>query len=291
MAVNAILLFGQDIEDFSTIDRAFHTCFRAMVGDWDWVAMVAVGRVYAGVWFWIFQLVMVIILLNMLLAVLMDSYGTVKQDAGNAQPLSNQVSEMIRRRRQFKRKERVRLNDIWDAHWEQFQDDEALKQSEMLITVEDVLKQVPGIKKTQVLRTMKNAILWDKKQKPDEFKLENAKAKLEKVDELLRVVHYDATEIRDKINAYDSMPVDSPTYDAAPVEPNVIVETTSMGLGRLCTEMADVLSQEMQRLEKQQECLEQRQGEMVFIIKDMHHTMKQLHKESSELSEALSKQA
>ncbi len=63
--------------------------------------MQEVGRRLAGVWFWIFMLVMVVILLNMLLAILMDTYTEAKQNAGNAQTLQKQISEMIRRRRMF----------------------------------------------------------------------------------------------------------------------------------------------------------------------------------------------
>ena len=45
----------------------------------------------------------------------MDAYSNVKGQAENADSLFMQMYNMHRRWAQFKRGERVRLNDIWDA--------------------------------------------------------------------------------------------------------------------------------------------------------------------------------
>merc|ERR1719281_1502879 len=81
MMVNSVLFFGQDIMEFSTFFRASHTCFLAMLGDWDWEAMQEIGYLKAQVWFWLFMLVMVLVLLNMLLAIIMEAYTTEKTKA------------------------------------------------------------------------------------------------------------------------------------------------------------------------------------------------------------------
>merc|ERR1719183_258146 len=47
MAINSVLLFGQDVEEFATIDRAIMTCFRAMFGEWDLGKMQEIGIFYA----------------------------------------------------------------------------------------------------------------------------------------------------------------------------------------------------------------------------------------------------
>ena len=88
VAVNRVPLFEQDRVDLPTFNRSFHTCFRAMFGDWNQDAMQEVGRILTGGWFWTFMSVMVVILLNMLLAILMDAHTEVKQNAGNASPCS-----------------------------------------------------------------------------------------------------------------------------------------------------------------------------------------------------------
>eukprot|EP00438_Fugacium_kawagutii_P003729 Skav234633 [mRNA] locus=scaffold1609:47334:56546:+ [translate_table: standard] len=66
-------------------------------------------------WFFAFMLVMVMVLLNMLVAILMEAYGVVKEDAKNADSLFQQTKNILRRAQQLKRKERVKLTDIWDA--------------------------------------------------------------------------------------------------------------------------------------------------------------------------------
>ncbi len=93
--VSGVILFGQDLEGFATVDRAIHTCFRAMMGDFDWNDMETVGRSAAMLWFWLFLLVVNVIVLNIVLAILMDSYAGVKGriDAG-AISVPDQVGEM-----------------------------------------------------------------------------------------------------------------------------------------------------------------------------------------------------
>merc|ERR1712228_1102037 len=63
MAVNGVLLFGQNTEDFADIFRGLFTCFRVMFGDWDWVAMKEIGLSQAMLWFWLFNLMIAVILL------------------------------------------------------------------------------------------------------------------------------------------------------------------------------------------------------------------------------------
>merc|ERR1719199_2277029 len=75
MMVNSVLFFGQDVQEFGSVARAIHSCFRAMFGDWDWDAMKEIGFVKAQTWFLGFQFIMVLILLNMLLAIVMDAYA------------------------------------------------------------------------------------------------------------------------------------------------------------------------------------------------------------------------
>merc|ERR1712124_83014 len=86
-----------------------------MFGDWDYKAMEQVSRVSAAVWFWIFMLIIVMVMFNVLLAIVIESYTTVKKTAQNAPSLAQTISEMRRRRKQYVQKKRVRLNDIWDA--------------------------------------------------------------------------------------------------------------------------------------------------------------------------------
>jgi len=49
-----------------------------MLGDFDWDRLRTVGRLPAAVWFWFFTFLMVQIMLNMLLAIIMETYMEVK---------------------------------------------------------------------------------------------------------------------------------------------------------------------------------------------------------------------
>merc|ERR1740117_2288160 len=93
MMVNSVLFFGQDVQEFASVPRAIHSCFRAMFGDWDWDKMKEIGFVKAQIWFWLFMMIMVLILLNMLLAIVMDAYTEVKGKATNAATLLKQIKE------------------------------------------------------------------------------------------------------------------------------------------------------------------------------------------------------
>ena len=81
-AVAGIIIFGRDVEDFTTPIRAANTCFRSMMGDFDWDAIIVVGRVEASCWFIGFMLMIVMLLLNMLLAIVMDAYSEQKAAIG-----------------------------------------------------------------------------------------------------------------------------------------------------------------------------------------------------------------
>ena len=45
------------------------TCFMVLLGDFSWDRVKEVGRVEAGVWFWSFNVLVVWVMLNMLLAI------------------------------------------------------------------------------------------------------------------------------------------------------------------------------------------------------------------------------
>eukprot|EP00930_Biecheleria_cincta_P045279 TRINITY_DN31210_c0_g1_i1.p1 TRINITY_DN31210_c0_g1~~TRINITY_DN31210_c0_g1_i1.p1 ORF type:complete len:927 (-),score=178.82 TRINITY_DN31210_c0_g1_i1:78-2858(-) len=206
MTVNAVIFFGQDQLDFATLDRALPACFRAMLGDWDWDGMINIGLFKAFVWFFAFMLLMVIILLNMLLAILMEAYGTVKEDARNADSLFEQMRNMVRRAQQSKRKQRVKLTDIWDALFQESNGDEvAMLSSDRKILPSFLLKVVQGIPAAQASRTLKTAQAdYDKKNDPA-FELSNFKEGLTK---LLTRMDYSvlcSVYLHDKIRQYQDL--------------------------------------------------------------------------------------
>ncbi|CAJ1342930.1 unnamed protein product [Effrenium voratum] len=206
LAVNAVIFFGQDMLDFATMDRALHACFRAMLGDWDWDAMGKIGIHKAFAWFFSFMLVMVMVLLNMLVAILMEAYAVVKDDAKNADSLFQQTKNILRRHQQNKRKERVKLTDIWDALCKEHHDDEtALLSSKRHITPRYLREIVDGIPASQALRTLKNSqIDFDKKYDPA-FELQDFKGGLTNMVTRLDYSALCATYLSEKIRQYQDL--------------------------------------------------------------------------------------
>merc|ERR1719451_170305 len=85
-----------------------NTVFRIMLGDFDWETMNIIGRPQAAAWFWSFMWLVNMVMLNMLLAIVMDVYTEVKGGiGGDAETLWSQTKEIYqrwRKRRQGLRK-------------------------------------------------------------------------------------------------------------------------------------------------------------------------------------------
>merc|ERR1740121_1482053 len=81
--MTAHILFGDELPQFSTLGRSTDTAFTTLLGDFDWYTEWSVAdknftlprtRILLLVWFWLFEVSVLLILLNMLLAIIMDHY-------------------------------------------------------------------------------------------------------------------------------------------------------------------------------------------------------------------------
>eukprot|EP00928_Gymnodinium_smaydae_P034656 TRINITY_DN24510_c0_g1_i1.p1 TRINITY_DN24510_c0_g1~~TRINITY_DN24510_c0_g1_i1.p1 ORF type:complete len:927 (-),score=195.22 TRINITY_DN24510_c0_g1_i1:129-2909(-) len=183
-SMNAVLFFGQDVYDFTTIDRAMLASFRAMLGDWDWDNMLDIGLTRSFLWFSMFMLVMVLLLLNMLLAILMESYLTVKDAALDAATLAEQMKTMARRAKETRQRKRVRLNEIWDAllQQEDGDDEKMLSNNDKLIFPDHLEDIVPGIEKKQAERTLNSAQTEFNRKNDPPFSVEDLQSPLEALE-------------------------------------------------------------------------------------------------------------
>merc|ERR1712079_664648 len=80
---SAMILFGQELEEFANFSRSFNTCFRVLLGDFDWERMIHVGRLQATIWFMSFTCLVNLVMLNLLLAIIIDVFTEVKGNIGN----------------------------------------------------------------------------------------------------------------------------------------------------------------------------------------------------------------
>lgn len=111
-AVMGTALFGTESEEFSTFPRSFVSCFVIMLGEMDVERLWDTGRASAGIWLLSFQLLTALIMLNMLLAIIMDAYMEVNKSVSLKQGIGSQIQNLLQRWRQVKKKQRISLKEI-----------------------------------------------------------------------------------------------------------------------------------------------------------------------------------
>jgi len=93
--VAGVFLFGRRIWKFSSLSRAIPACALIMLGDFDWEEMAEQDPTTSALWFWSFMICVAILMLNMLMAIVMDQYTQVKSEAEQSHPIWQQVSNTI----------------------------------------------------------------------------------------------------------------------------------------------------------------------------------------------------
>jgi len=116
-AASAQILFGIDQRDFATYMRSMTTVFRIVLGDFDWNELREGGRTQANLWFVVFMGLVHIVMMNMLLAVVMDVYIEVKSSllSGNAETLWSQSVELFVRWKQVRAGKYLPMSKILDV--------------------------------------------------------------------------------------------------------------------------------------------------------------------------------
>jgi len=203
MAVNSILLFGQHVEDFATWDRAFVSCFLLTFGSWEWEEMKKVGILSAALWLWVFVLVISVLLLNMLLAILMDAYEMAKCGSTDARTLCAQTAEIIRSQRAVRRGRRVRLSDIWQAFFLEFGDEKEMLDSIEPMTAERILERVAGMKLDQASKTLERAKEVEQAKQLVPYTQDDVKDAVDRIDSRTKVVREYVKKIRRIVEMYD----------------------------------------------------------------------------------------
>jgi hypothetical protein len=94
------LVFGYKIEQFSTLGRSLTTCFETLLGEIGWngdLQDLQDLEYWAGfVYFWSYQILVFMILLNFLVAIIVDAYAEVKEAAAESVSVPAEVIPMIK---------------------------------------------------------------------------------------------------------------------------------------------------------------------------------------------------
>ncbi|XP_062852318.1 polycystin-2 [Trichomycterus rosablanca] len=92
----AYLVFGTQLNDFSTFQACIFTQFRIILGDFDFSELEQANRVLGPIYFTTFVFFMFMILLNMFLAIINDTYAEVKADMAQ-QRSELEITDLIKR--------------------------------------------------------------------------------------------------------------------------------------------------------------------------------------------------
>jgi len=102
-SIMGMMLFGQELVEFSTFSRALVATFHMLLGELpgqeampdDEFPLARAGRLEAALWVWSFCWIINLTMLNMLLAIVMDTYAAVRSDmAEDAETLVSQLVEI-----------------------------------------------------------------------------------------------------------------------------------------------------------------------------------------------------
>jgi len=146
--VSAMVLFGQEVLHFTYIGRASHTTFRILLGDFDWEDLHTVGRAQSVVWFWALVWLLNLILLNLFLGIILDTYSDVKNEVMShpgVETLWSQAIEIYERKKKVASGVCVSLPYILKMLDPTDLDDTDDATDHEKITVSSFVEQVPGL--------------------------------------------------------------------------------------------------------------------------------------------------
>uniref|UniRef100_A0A8C3FBT0 Polycystin 2, transient receptor potential cation channel n=1 Tax=Chrysemys picta bellii TaxID=8478 RepID=A0A8C3FBT0_CHRPI len=92
----AYLVFGTQVDDFSTFQECVFTQFRIILGDFNFTEIEEANRILGPIYFTTFVFFMFFILLNMFLAIINDTYSEVKSDMAQ-QKVEMELSDLIKK--------------------------------------------------------------------------------------------------------------------------------------------------------------------------------------------------
>jgi len=133
-AVMATALFGHKIRTYSSFSHSMAMCWRILMGDFDYEEMEAVDWRSAFAWFVSYMVIVFLILFNMLLAIVMDTYSLVASSEPNPQTIWFQAVNTLKKTQ----KQRGHLS-LWYLICE-FEDDDFPAHNEPICTAKSLRK-------------------------------------------------------------------------------------------------------------------------------------------------------
>lgn len=114
----ALLMFGREVKGYSTMLRSLQSNIQMMFGDVDWEELNTAGFVRAVILYWAFHIGIVMLMFNILVAIILDTYENLVEEMGKStkpQTLVAQVEETYMRLLRIWSGDILDLGVIWMA--------------------------------------------------------------------------------------------------------------------------------------------------------------------------------
>lgn len=139
-ATMASFIFGRRIERFSTLQGSVGACFKMLTEcEYSWSELSKQDYWTVALWVWSFMLVLSLLMLNMVLAIVMDVYTEMRKNAGNSEAVWTTVQNLF----------------IWARYRKIWVPSEVivprLASMPPLITLQDLMKAFPGMCVSQMM--------------------------------------------------------------------------------------------------------------------------------------------
>jgi len=158
---SAMIIFGQEMEDFTNFGRCVTSVFRIITGDYDLEEMMRVSRPQTAVWYWCFTWLVNLIMLNMLLAIVMDVYTEVKGHiSSDSETMWSQVYEIVARWNDIRAGRQIALEKILES-LELYHPSDHEEKSDERLTLDKFMNLNPNMPEHQAMRILVATYLND----------------------------------------------------------------------------------------------------------------------------------
>mmetsp|Transcript_24548 Transcript_24548/g.53408 ORF Transcript_24548/g.53408 Transcript_24548/m.53408 type:complete len:791 (-) Transcript_24548:33-2405(-) len=91
-AISGCFVFGKRLEEFSDIKSAIGYCFKILVEtEYDWPELSEEHYWTTGLWVWSFMVFLAMLMLNMVLAIVLDVYSEQRKSAGKSESITETI--------------------------------------------------------------------------------------------------------------------------------------------------------------------------------------------------------
>jgi len=152
----ALVIFGRELEDFSTFYRSLLTNIRMLFGDIDWESLSVISFMLASIFYLAFESCMGLILFNVLIGIIMDAYHTVLQRVGqDTLTMTQQFTQFYKTKRDIIMGKQMSLQKLWMAFFQEFGHSMF---DDVVITAEDMRNIAPNLPPEQARSLLDNLI-------------------------------------------------------------------------------------------------------------------------------------